>query len=424
MKNKVFHIIRCLAMVWSLPHAVAQEAITLQQLYEWAIQHNPLTNQKALIHENYTLQHKNIHAASYPQANLIAQGTWQSDVTTLPIKIPGVTTDELANDQYKLYVDVNQLIYDGGQLNNQDKIAMISSQIEQQKISIDHQKLKEKINQLYVQLFLLETQRKQVSLVKQDFENAIKKVQVQVENGISFRSALYALESELLKYSQKEVELMSAHTIVLETLSSLTGKTFTQQNAFSYPDPIELNPAEKNVRPELTLFDMQSQMMDKQKGYIVSKNFPKLGVFAQAGYGRPALNFLSNDFEPYFIGGLRLNWMVSSFYNSEREQQQVEIQKQQTQIQRDNFLLNQQITIQNYQQDIFRYEELIRSDKEIIELRQKIKLAAAAQLEQGLITTVDYIREINAMDQAQQNLFFHELQLLLSKLQYQNTKGY
>jgi hypothetical protein len=66
---------------------------------------------------------------------------------------------------------------------------------------------------------------------------------------------------------------------------------------------------------------------------------------------------------------------------------------------------------------------LIAKDAEIIDLRVKVKEAAKAQLENGVITANDYLREVNAEDQGRQSLITHQVQLLQAQINYQTISG-
>jgi len=56
-------------------------------------------------------------------------------------------------------------------------------------------------------------------------------------------------------------------------------------------------------------------------------------------------------------------------------------------------------------------------------LKQQVKEAAKAQLENGVITANDYLREVNAEDQARQSRITHQLQLLQAQINYQTISG-
>jgi outer membrane protein TolC len=187
--------------------------------------------------------------------------------------------------------------------------------------------------------------------------------------------------------------------------------------------PILSSIVQNIVRPELALFDNQSKFIAQQNQLIKAKNLPKISVFAQGGYGRPGLNMLKNTFEPFAIGGLRLNWSLGNLYTEKKEKQLVVLNQQSIQIQKENLLLN--INAQEKQQlaDIDKINALITTDIEIIEVRESIKNAANAQLENGVITANDYLREVTAEDLAKQALITHKIQLIQSQITLQLIRG-
>jgi HSP20 family molecular chaperone IbpA len=70
-----------------------------------------------------------------------------------------------------------------------------------------------------------------------------------------------------------------------------------------------------------------------------------------------------------------------------------------------------------------KYIELSRNDEAIIALRASVKKAASAQLENGVLTVRDYLTEVNAEDQARQNRILHEVEMLQTQYNYENTAG-
>jgi outer membrane protein TolC len=151
---------------------------------------------------------------------------------------------------------------------------------------------------------------------------------------------------------------------------------------------------------------------------------PKASLFAQGGYGRPGLDLLRNDFSFYYIAGLRLNWSIGNFYTYQGEKDLLRIDKRNIDVTRQTFLLNSKASLRQQSSEISKWQSLINSDYAIITLRERIKLAAAAQLENGVITANDYLREVNAEDQARQALFTHQLLLLQAQLTYQTISGH
>jgi outer membrane protein TolC len=201
----------------------------------------------------------------------------------------------------------------------------------------------------------------------------------------------------------------------------LIGQELTSSASLQTPSISELS--QEINRPELGLFASQKRSMMIQQEMISTKNIPQLNLFAQGGYGRPALNFLSNNFDLYYIGGLRLNWNISRFYTSSREKELLNVNQRAVDLQEETFLLNTKITLTQQQSEIAKYLKLMQTDREIITLRERVQVSASSQLEYGTITSNDFLTYINAADQARQNLALHQIQLLLAQSNYQITSG-
>lgn len=169
-------------------------------------------------------------------------------------------------------------------------------------------------------------------------------------------------------------------------------------------------------RPELNMFSAQQNLADQQRKWIGSKSLPKLSLFGQGGYGRPGLNMLENDFKLYYIAGARLNWNVGAFYTLQAERSNNRIAKMTTDVNRDLYLRTAEITVTQYRNDIDKYEQMLKDDDAILSIRDEIMNATKAQLDNGVITSSDYLREVNAYDQARQSKLLHELQLLQARL--------
>jgi outer membrane protein TolC len=171
------------------------------------------------------------------------------------------------------------------------------------------------------------------------------------------------------------------------------------------------------------LFSDQSKLMMQQQQLIQSRNLPKASFFVQGGYSKPGLNLFFNRYEWYYIGGVRLNWAISSLYTSKKEKQLVNINSRIIDLQKETFVLNSNTQLKQQQSEMDKLAQLIATDQAIIDLRQSVKEAARAQLENGVITSNDYLREVNAEDLARQALITHQLQLLQAQINYQTIIG-
>ena len=299
----------------------------------------------------------------------------------------------------------------------------LNASVEDQRVEVELYKLKERINQVFLGILFLDEQLKQVELVKADIQTGIKRVEAQVQNGLAFKSGLSMLKAELLKADQRAIETGSSKKGFIDALALFLGQPLSENIQLVKPDMIAVSVTNEIVRPEVKLYNEQSKLIDHQDRLITSKNLPKASLFAQGGYGRPALNMLQNEFDFYYLGGVRFNWSLGGLYTKKREREQVEVNKKTVDLQKETFLLNTNTQLTQEYSEIDKLRRLIASDNEIIDLRKSVTDAAKAQLENGVITANDYLEEVNAEDQARQALITHQLQLLQAQINYQTISG-
>lgn len=401
--------------------AQSQE-LTLDSAWQLARSHYPVLRDKQLIQKTAQLTLSNLQKGFLPQFTLSGQATYQSDVTRVPVSLPGFQIESPAKDQYKVLADVNQLLYDGGQIKQQKLVQAQSARVEEEKVEVELHELHDRINQVYLGILYLDQQLRQVDLVKADIQSGINRVQAQLEEGVAFRSSVAMLKAEWLKADQRAIDMKASREGWLQVLSLLTGRELNAETRLTEPVASAITTTSIN-RPELRLFNSQQILADQQKKMIHTRTLPKLSLFAQGGYGRPGLNMLLNEFDFYYIGGIRFNWSLGSLYTVRKEKQQADISKQRIAVQQDIFMLNTQTQLTQQQAEIKRLEQLLQSDASIIELRQSVTESARAQLDNNVITANDYLKEVNAEDQARQSAIMHRLQLLQARINYQTISG-
>lgn len=389
------------------------QGLSIEECYTLAKQQYPLTKQYDLIRKSNEYTVSNIAAGYLPQLNINGQATYQSEVTQVPIKVPGIEIPEISKDQYKLYGEMTQTIFDGGVIRQQQRIQEASSAVEEQSLEVELYKLKDRINQLFFGILLVDGQLAQSAIANKDIEAALKKMEAAIANGTALKSSADVLRAEMLKNNQRIIELKAMKKAYALMLGLFTGTAINENTVLVKPQ--SLLPESDIKRPELTLYEKQEKLYDAQYKLINAKNLPRLGLFLQGGMGRPALNMLSNKFEPYYLGGVRLNWSLSGFYTARKEKFLLDIKKKNTGLQKETFLFNTNLSLQQQQSEADKWKDLLETDNEMIGLRTSVKNAAAAQLENGVITSSDFVREVNAEDQAVQNKMLHEIQLLLTQ---------
>lgn len=405
----------------------AQEsAFTLEQAYQLARTNYPTAQQIPLLDEANRLQINNLNKNYLPALELNAQATWQTDVTELPINIPipGFEVPQQHKDQYKATLDLRQTIWDGGITARSKDIQNASTQVEKQRTEVELYNVQSRVNQFYFNVLLSDEQLRLNDILQSNLQARIKKAQAAVANGTSTKANLNSLQAELLNAESQAIEIKANRRTAIQSLELLL-KTDIAETA-TFTKSVEQATLNKEItRPELVLYQYQNQLLAAQSDLIPARSMPKFSAFVTGGYGRPGLNFLDNEFTPYALLGASVKWSFSELYNgkSNNDRQLLTIQQQQVDLQKQTFLLNTNTQLRQLNNDIEKLQALLQKDQQQITLRESIRQTAEAQLDNGIITSADYLVELNAENQAKLNLTVHELQLELTKANYKITSG-
>ena len=129
MKQFVFWIlIGCFA-------APSQAQITLESCRQKAQANYPLVRQYELIEKTKEFSVSNAAKGYLPQFSLSAKATYQSDATTINLKIGDFALNRVApKDQYQAMVELNQQIWDGGNIHSQKELAKANSDVDREKL--------------------------------------------------------------------------------------------------------------------------------------------------------------------------------------------------------------------------------------------------------------------------------------------------
>ena len=412
-----------LTLIINVDGAQLPGRLTLEEANRLARNNFPAIKQLDLVKQTAGLHVENLKKGFLPQLSFNGQATYQSDVTGLNLSLPGVKIDPINKDQYKLSAEISQLLYDGNQNRSEREKQLLHAEVEQQKVEVELYKLRERINQLFMNILFMEAQMKQANLVKKEFDDGIKKIEAQVQNGIVLRSNLNQLKAEQLKAVQRIRELSATRNGLLEVLGMFLGKELHNEVVFEMPEIAQTNLPADISRPEIKLFADQVKLNTQLLKSIQAKNRPRASLFLQSGYGRPALNMLNNQFDFYYLGGLRINWSLGNLYTSKSEKQLVDINRRLIGIQQEVFHLNSNTQMKLQEAEINRFRELISVDEEIIKLRQQVTAAAKAQLDNAVISTSDFIQQVNAEDNARQAMITHQVQLVQAQVNYMTITG-
>ena len=414
-------ILLCCVFSGSALYGQKVETLSVENAYMLARKNYPLIKQRDLITKTKDFTVSNAAKGYLPSFSVKGQATYQSTVTDFPFEVPGIHIPQFNKDQYKMYAEADQLIYDGGVIKNKKESAIANEALEQQNLEVQLYALYEKVNQLFFGALLMDEQLNQNLLLQKDIRNGIEKAKAFVANGVAYRSSVDELSAQLLQSQQSNVEMSATKKAYLDMLKLFIGLEPDAGLALEKPPAPSLT--EEIKRPELEAFNSQKKIYDLRGKLLKDQIKPRISFFAQGGYGRPGLNFLSNNFDWYYIGGLRFSWDFGSLYSLKNNLHLLDINRNSLETQKEVFLFNTRISQLQQKESLQKFDSLIQKDNSIIELRTSVKKAAFAQLENGVLSAHDYINQVIAEDQARQNKIIHEVQLLQAQYNYQNITG-
>ncbi len=403
------HYFVCILMFFCAGAGHAQ--VTLEQCKAWAQGNYPVIKQYNLVEQSRRFTVENAAKAWLPKAVVSGTASYQSDVTTIPIDIPGVDIPTLSKDQYDVNITVSQQVYDGGAVSSAKRLAEAQGDVGREQVSVAMYDVNRRIDELFFGILVLDEQIGQVAVLQEDLSLSLASVKAMVKGGIANQTDVDAVMVELVKAKQKGTSLLTQRNTYLKMLSTFVGKEIGDGDTLVKPmPPILQNGA--NSRPELALYAAQERLLDARLKSLNVALRPNVGLFARGGYGNPGLNMLKDDFDAYYKVGVTLSWNFGSLYTRANDRRNIDIERQTVQSERDAFLFNTRLQTEMQSGAVANLREQLRQDDEIITLRRRIREKAELRVANGTETVNEMLRDINAVIDAQLGKRLHEIQLL------------
>lgn len=383
----------------------------MEQCKAWAQGNYPVIKQYGLVEQSRRFTVENAAKAWLPQAVVSGTASYQSDVTTIPITLPGVDIPTLSKDQYDVNITVSQQVYDGGAVSSAKRLAEAQGDVGREQVSVAMYDVNRRIDELFFGILVLDEQLKQVGVLQNDLSLSLASVKAMVEGGVANQTDVDAVKVEQVKARQMETSLLTQRNTYLKMLSTFIGKDIGDGDTLVKPMPPVLQSG-ANSRPELALYAAQERLLDARLKSLNVALRPNVGLFARGGYGNPGLNMLKDDFDAYYKVGVTLSWNFGSLYTRANDRRNIDIERQTVQSERDAFLFNTRLQTEMQSGAVDNLREQLRQDDEIIMLRRRIREKAELRVANGTETVNEMLRDINAVSDAQLGKRLHEIQLL------------
>ncbi len=395
------------------------QAQSLEECQQAAERNYPLIRQYDLIAKTTDLTVRNIGKGWLPQVSASAQATYQSDVVAFPesmqqlYKTMGIDMEGLRKDQYRVGIDVQQTIYDGGTISSQKEIARQQGLVEAAQNEVSMYQIRQRVNEMYFGLLLLDDQLQLNKDLQEVLHANEQKLSSMYQHGTASESDYLSVKAERLNVAQQLTGLQSQRQALTRMLSTFCGIEVKQAQK---PVPSVAVPQQQNQRPELKAIEAQLRLADAQEKALNAALMPKLGVFAQGFYGYPGYNMFEDMMRHKWslngMIGAKLSWNIGALYTRKNDKAKIQLQRERAEVSRDVFLFNNQLEQIQQQEDMERYRKLMSDDEEIIRLRSAVRKAAESKLAHGIIDVNDLVREINNENAARVQQSIHEIEML------------
>ena len=413
----------CLPYLYSMAQSV-------EECQRMAEANYPLIKRYDILRQTEQFTLSNIQKGWLPQISASAQATYQSDVVSLPDALKqmmqqmGAEVKGLTKDQYRIAVDVNQTIYDGGAMKAKANVTKAQTSVQQAQNDVELYALRDRVNQLYFSILLVDDKL----LLNQEMQTLLQanedKLTAMLKGGIAMECDRDALRAERLSARQQATLLTTQRETLLRVLSLLCGCSDGKLIEPVCPAVDAVGESSANARPELAYFAQRKRLLDSQEAALKTALMPRLSVFAQGFVGYPGYNMYEDMFSHKWslngMIGARLTWNIGALYTHKNDRQKLSMQRQEIDTAYDTFLLNQQLQHAQEEGNISAYQKMMAEDDEIISLRSGVRKAAESKLSHGIVDIASLVKEITAENQARLNKSSHEIEMLshMFKLRY------
>ncbi len=418
-------VIGILFLFCSINSLYAQEdignSITLKQAYQWANRNYPLIKDANLIDQIEAVNLDIIKKEGLPSLSVNGRAQYQSENIELAT---GNMVLAAPLETWNASVNVDYDLYDGGIKKAQKDIEIASANVNRKSLEVQLRNLKDRVNTL---VFAIALSRKQEQILQtsiDDIDVNIKTLQSGFENGTVLESEVSKLKVRRLELNTDLIKTKGNVSTYITLLEQLTGKTLPKDVQFITPTELVSSSALAINRPEEELYDSQRSLIAAQEASIAASTMPKISLFAEGGVGSPnPLNFADFNTAPYALAGVKLNWNVINFGKSKKEREKLKIEQDQIEVDRETFLFDLNNDIKEYLEQMETIRLQIENNQEIVALQTDILNQSRVQLDNGIINSSEYITQLNAKLNAENQLELNRVELQQININYLTLIG-
>jgi outer membrane protein TolC len=403
----------CLAQV----RAQSGKPLTVDSCYEMARRNYPLIKKYDLIAKAAEFNLSNAGKAYLPQVSFTGIGAF------LYTGLPAPQGKEDSKLQFIGIAQVNQVIWDGGATKAQKEMISANQVVEDKGLAVSLFALRERIDQIYFGILLLDEQRRQIGILTDRFAISLRNVKESKENGYAYQSDIDEVKAEILNTEQRQIEFGYSRKKYVEMLGYLIGQSLQDSVQLQIPTAVLNTRLVSLNRPEISLFASQRAVVDAQLRQIKVANMPKLGLVGVGAIIQPGFYFGQNKLSGIAVAGLSLSWDIGGLYRSSNNRELNRIQMERINNDEEVFRFNNGLELKQNSAEIESQSAVLSKDVEIVALKSAIVKSYQLKYDNGLCSMNDLLTAMNKESEAKRNQSIHEVQLMMSMYNYKTASG-
>jgi outer membrane protein TolC len=406
--------------------ATPPDSLRLGALLSAAERRDPRTRQLALREAQSALRLRSIAAERLPAIAGNAQAQHQSVVTEFPGG-PGAGPRALPHDTYDANVTVTEPLLDPSRSARSaaEKAQLAKARAE---VLTAVYATRRQVNASFFALASLGARHEALSTTIDDLEAQARVLASRVRNGAALAGDLAAVRAELLRRRQDDAQLLADRAAAARVLAELTDAPIDTAAPAALPelaDEVARARAADSLRarPEYERFAAMRDALARQADVLGAETRPRVSAFARGGAGKPGLDMLSTRVEPYWIGGVQVQWSPFDWGRSARERQTLALERDVVDTEAESFrdALARE-TVADLA-TIDRLERALATDEEIVSLRAEIVRETAARFRESAVTSAEYVDTQTDLLAARIARAQHRVELAQARASYLTTLG-
>ncbi len=371
------------------------------------------------------LRQRSIDAELRPALSIEGQAQYQSDVTRVPIRLPdGRAAVTPPHDTYDARMSLRQTLFDPsiGPRRAVENSLLAQSNAE---LLARLYLVRGQVDELFFGALELQSREAELASIGRTLESQLALVRARVRNGAALPGDSATLAAELLSRQRDLDDLVEERRATLAILSDLTGRAIDLGDVLALPSEVDaaLEGGSRAMRPEVGVFQLRRETLTNQESVLRAELLPRLSAFARAGYGRPGLNVLSENFDQYWLGGIQFSWTPWNWGMTGRRREELTIQRQ-------TLVAEQEALQRTFDREavreraaIARLERAIEADARLIQLRDIAAREGRLRYGEGVITAAEYVARQNEALEARLAGAAHRVELARAQVRLLNTTG-